>query len=328
MTISTTHIENQAEVHRAHISELVDELRERVTPGEVLDQFLGWDEGHEMVRNFGRQVTANPLPLALIGTGVAWLMLSDGLQRRNGGYATGSSAEGRATKFGGASESVSNAVTNATDAARSAADTAGNAIKDKASQISGSTASALAYGRQTASDLAESAQAAYVSARDSVNAATDSVTATASSAWQKTTRLTQSATDSIKETGSNLGRMTQEQPLLTAGLGFALGMALGALFPATEMENSLLGEQSDTVKQKAGEVAEKGYEKAKAVAQRSYDAATEAATQEAKNQGLTPEPSEEMETGSSSERGGQRGNGESYDGNHGGDYRSGAYPNH
>src|SRR5947209_11270568 len=83
MSLTTDQIENQAESHRAHISELIDELRNRVTPGEVMDQFLGWDEGHEIARNFGRQVTNNPLPLALIGTGVAWLMFSDGSQRRN-----------------------------------------------------------------------------------------------------------------------------------------------------------------------------------------------------------------------------------------------------
>ncbi|HEX3431413.1 MAG TPA: hypothetical protein VHT03_11050 [Rhizomicrobium sp.] len=340
MTLSTTNIENQAEVHRAHISELIDELRERVTPGEILDQLLGWDEGHEIARNFGRQVKANPLPLALVGTGVAWLMLSDGIQRRNGGYAsasTGSSADRRPAEFsnsmkegiGRAGEAVADATSDAADYARSAAENVSTAAKDTASQFSDSASSAMEYGRQAASDLSNKAQTTYAKARESVGAASDTVTASATTAWQRTTQLTQTATETIKETGSSINRVAQEQPLLAAGLGFALGVALGALFPTTEMENSLIGEESDAVKQKAAELAGEEYEKAKAVARRSYEAATEAARDEAQNQGLTSEqrsqPEHSSGEGDSSQPGyREQSHGESDGGNNG----SGAYPHH
>ena len=333
MTLSTNQIENQAEAHRAHISDLLEELRARVTPGEVLDQFVGWDEGHEIARTFGRQVKNNPLPLALIGTGVAWLMLSDGAQRRNGGaYA----ATGRGMDTGDVLESAKSGARRAADATSDAADTVsstaehvGDSVRETGAQVSGAAQSAYQSARDTASNLASGAQSAYAQTKETVASATDRVTSTASSVWQKSEGLTQSCTDTVKDTGSNLGRMAQEQPLLTAGLGFALGMALGALFPATEMENSLLGEQADAVKQKAGEVAEQGYEKAKAVAQRTYEAATEAAKRESQNQGLTSDGGTESEKASSPEGTGQQDTGdESYGGNNGGDYRSGAYPHH
>ncbi|MGH6875960.1 MAG: hypothetical protein ACREHV_01140, partial [Rhizomicrobium sp.] len=79
---NTAQIEHQAESHRAHISQLVEELRARATPGEVLDQFLGWDDGREIARHLGRQLRDNPLPLSLVGAGVAWLMVSDAIRSR------------------------------------------------------------------------------------------------------------------------------------------------------------------------------------------------------------------------------------------------------
>ena len=288
MSLSTTEIENQAEHHRAHISELIDELRTRATPGEVIDQLLGWEDGREIARNFGRQVKDNPMPLAVIGAGIAWLMFSDGMARRNGGY-PGSSVQDGGDVDGRMSERFARGkeyVGDAAEQVKTGATSAANSIKDGASQVSDSASLALDYGRQTVADLGERTQSAYARAKDSMSVANENVTATADSAWQKATQATQSAAETIKNTGSNLGTAVQEQPLLAAGLGFALGMALGAILPGTNAENSLLGEQSDAVKQRAGELAGEGYEKTKAVVQKSYEAATEAAKEEAQNQGL------------------------------------------
>jgi len=329
MTLSTTQIENQAETHRAHISDLIDELRTRVTPGEVIDEFLGWDEGHEIARNFGRQVKNNPLPLALIGTGVAWLMLSDTLQRRNGTYSTTSryapKSEGITDSLSEGISRAGDSVSDATDYARSAASGVGASVRETASQIGDTTASAVEYGRQKVSDLAGSAQSAYAKTKETVNQASDSVTETATSAWQKTTQFTHTAADTI----TGIGTRAQEQPLLSAGLGFALGMALGAIFPATEAENSLLGEQSDAVKRKAGELAGEGYEKAKTVAQKSYEAATQAANDEAQNQGLTSDQPTSSQQSSETGENSQSNRGEpSYRGNNGGDFASSTFPHH
>jgi hypothetical protein len=301
MSLTTDQMEHQADSHRANISELIDELRNKVTPGEVIDQLFGWDEGHEVARNFGRQVTNNPLPLALIGTGVAWLMFSDGSQRRNGN-ANARTGSGAMENIKSGARSAAQGVSSAADYASSTADSIGSTMSGTGAKLSSAAGAALDSAKQTVSAVSSSAQSAYGQAKDSVAAATESVGAasdrvasTASAVWDKTTGLTQSATDTVRQTGTNLGRIAQEQPLLVAGLGFALGMALGSVLPTTEAENSLLGEQADAVKQKAGELAGEGYEKAKAVAQKSYEAASEAATQEAQNQGLTAEVAESAE---------------------------------
>jgi len=94
-----------------------------------------------------------------------------------------------------------------------------------------------------------------------------------------------------------MGRLAREQPLLVAGVGFVLGVALGALFPLSRMENEILGEQADRLKESAKELATEGYEKVKTVAQRTYEAATE--TLKSQTEGQTGFDS----TGSGSESG-------------------------
>src|SRR3954465_6018773 len=72
-------LEREAEETRANISECLDELRARMTPGQVLDQVLdyGADSSAGMfMHNLRHQAIANPLPLTLVGAGLAWWAMS------------------------------------------------------------------------------------------------------------------------------------------------------------------------------------------------------------------------------------------------------------
>jgi len=290
MTIADQY-ERKAEAHRAHISELIDELRYRATPGEVMDEFLGWEDGREIARNFGRQVRDNPLPLALIGAGVAWLMLSDGTRRSAGvplhdglddyenfdGY-------GRSGGLNGVARRAKRSVRKASDAAQSVKDSAAQLsqrAKDTAADLSDGAQSALDAARGTVSDAAESVEAGYGKAKEAVSAAADSVADSASLAWEKSTGLVQSTADAVTDAASNLNRIAHEQPLLVAGIGLAVGMAIGAVVPMSEMENRLMGEPSDKLKDSAGELASEGYEKVKAVAEDALEAAAGAVSESA-----------------------------------------------
>ena len=78
---NSAQLEREAEDTRARFAQTLDELRERITPGQLVDQAVDYAKdsgGGVFVRNLGNQVTANPLPVALIGAGIAWLMLSNG----------------------------------------------------------------------------------------------------------------------------------------------------------------------------------------------------------------------------------------------------------
>ncbi|RAI26968.1 hypothetical protein CH338_30395, partial [Rhodoplanes elegans] len=72
-------IETEAERQRAQLSDTLEALRDRMTPGEIVDQAMEFARGHgggEFVQNLGRQVRASPLPVALVATGLAWLMFA------------------------------------------------------------------------------------------------------------------------------------------------------------------------------------------------------------------------------------------------------------
>src|ERR1041385_1679575 len=75
--------------------------------------------------------------------------------------------------------------------------------------------------------------------------------------------------------GFGFSQFTRERPLLVVAAGVLVGMALGALLPWNRIEDELLGEQADKLKDSARELASEGFERVKSVAQRTYESATE-----------------------------------------------------
>jgi hypothetical protein len=78
--------EREAENTRSELAETIDELRRRMTPGRIADEALDCARVTpvaEFLRNLGRDVRDYPLPLLLIGAGVAWLIAASSLRRRS-----------------------------------------------------------------------------------------------------------------------------------------------------------------------------------------------------------------------------------------------------
>ena len=87
MSKSSGQLEREAEHTRSQLAATLDELRSRISPGQLLDQGLDFareSNAGELARNLGRDARDNPLPLALIGTGIAWLMMTNGRRRGDG----------------------------------------------------------------------------------------------------------------------------------------------------------------------------------------------------------------------------------------------------
>ncbi|HEY9058722.1 MAG TPA: DUF3618 domain-containing protein [Aurantimonas sp.] len=80
MTNDTDRLENEAESHRSRVDSTLDELRDRFSVGQIVDEvssYLKEGQGSDMARNLGRQVRDNPLALGLIGAGIAWLFTGE-----------------------------------------------------------------------------------------------------------------------------------------------------------------------------------------------------------------------------------------------------------
>lgn len=79
-------IERDIERTRAEMSHTIDAIQERLSPGQLVDQAFHYfqsgsgrgltDGASQFAQNLGRAIRDNPVPVALVATGVAWLMVS------------------------------------------------------------------------------------------------------------------------------------------------------------------------------------------------------------------------------------------------------------
>lgn len=88
------------------------------------------------------------------------------------------------------------------------------------------------------------------------------------------------AFDTVK---GNLAELFRAQPLALGAIGLAIGAGIAAALPKSDIEDSFLGEASETVKAQASEIAGQQVEKATTIANDVIDAASA----EARKQGLT-----------------------------------------
>jgi len=83
MSTETDNLENKAEHHRARVDSTLDELRDRLSVGQLVDE--AWSQlregaGGDALKNIGRQARDNPLALGLIGAGLVWLLAGEGIR--------------------------------------------------------------------------------------------------------------------------------------------------------------------------------------------------------------------------------------------------------
>ena len=71
-------LEQEVHAERARVDATLDELQRRLTPGQLVDEVLrhGRGAGTDFVSNLGRTLSANPIPTALVGVGLLWLLLA------------------------------------------------------------------------------------------------------------------------------------------------------------------------------------------------------------------------------------------------------------
>ena len=293
---NSARLEREAEQTRSQLAQTLDELRERITPGQLIDEAVDYAKdsgGGVFVRNLGRQTTANPLPVALIGAGIAWLMLSNGRQPAN----TASINRAAETAIDKARRSMADAgeqVGELGDKANAHAREVGNEASDRASDWVADTQGRITDARERFRDRAEmtrrsaeqSAQEGMSRASQAVSSLSESATSAyeaaksrASETYGRVADQTKQATSEMGGAVSGLGQRTRDatkdliqfcktRPLVLAGLGVALGAIMAALLPATETEDRLMGETSDQVKDQAREVAEDQYDRAKEAIER------------------------------------------------------------
>jgi hypothetical protein len=283
-------LEREAEQTRAEIVSMLDELRSRMTPGQIVDQIVDFardSTGGQFFQNLRRQVAENPVPLTLVGAGLAWFMLAgrNGSRRSLGetryGVESDFAAEESGDYYGTAARYESVGERPSSPGITTRAKETASGVAERAKEAAGGVAERAKDAGARVSEMTSSVADAADSARHSVASA-------ASSAYEASAERARRAADFLASSGSSLrhgsakagrslARFVQEQPLVVAGAGLAIGAALGAMFPSTKAEDELMGEASDAVKRRAKDSAATQIERGKNIAGRVWEEAKEEA---------------------------------------------------
>src|SRR5262245_39520066 len=129
---TSAQLEREAEAARTQIAAMLDELRGRMTPGQLVDEVVDYARdsgGSDFLRNFGRQVVDNPIPVGLVGAGLAWLMMAG-----RGPTAGSASGDGAHAGVSDMARRMGQGFGDAAEAARDQAASTMGSLSDKAAQ--------------------------------------------------------------------------------------------------------------------------------------------------------------------------------------------------
>jgi hypothetical protein len=281
---SAAEIEREVEQTRAGLTNTLDELRERASPGQLFEQALDYvrsSGGNEFVRNLGTSVRDNPLPLLLIGAGIGWLMMSGG-SRKGGATTPMTASPGRSIRTGGTRVRVYGDGAESGESLTGRASATVSAARDN---IAGAADQAIDKVGQAYHSVADAAGSATDSVRDAAGAVADSLRGAAAAVTDRVTGSGQDMQARAGELGDQARQgvtwLMREQPLVLGAIGVALGAAVGALLPGTEAEDRLMGQTRDAVADQVQATAQQGYERLKDTAGEHVDQAKAAIGQAA-----------------------------------------------
>lgn len=251
MTHQTTEdIEREIERDRARIDQTIHAIGDRLSPGQLLDQAMGYmrSGGGEMASNLARSVKDNPLPVILTGVGLAWLIAAS--TTRNGSQGP-SPAYDSSTGWRDAAERARSAVA---------------ALKREAHE----TESAF-QERVTA------ARAAALSMKQDAGELADAFRQRVDDYMRRAETAVDNLKDSARHAQTRVEDLYASQPLIAGAIGVAAGALIGALVPPTQVENRTIGAVGDAVRGTAREMASQALERGEALAGEATRAALNAA---------------------------------------------------
>jgi hypothetical protein len=251
----------------------------------MLDEVLTYARGGgaSFIKGLGNAASNNPLPTLLIGVGAAMFLSGKGrmdsvptgfadLFRRSHEDERGSAqpydsakrpGHARSSMVDEAGRAVGHAAKSAVSGVRDAASSAVEGVRDAASSAVSGVSEAVSAVGSTISDATtragEGAADVVSGVRHKAVAAGESVGAFAGSslgaAGEEAIHLRDEARRVSLDMRDRAAKFAEEQPLIVAAAGLALGALIAAALPRTRAEDDLMGETSDTVKHAASEVA-------------------------------------------------------------------------
>ena len=181
MESQSEQFEREAEETRWQLAGTIEELRDRMTPGRVVDQVVDYTRdgpAAELLRNLGREVRENPMPLVLIGIGIAWLMLASSRTSR-AAIASAADCVARAANDIGTAKSA--AINRTSEWGQQTATRLSDRASNAASTVSNKAAEVADRASELSDGVVEKARAASAMARAALERAKEAFTHVAES---------------------------------------------------------------------------------------------------------------------------------------------------
>lgn len=248
-SMSSGEIRDEIEYTRNQMSDTLDAILRKLSPSELVNQAMRYFNGPKaFASNLGNTVKKNPMPVALLGIGLAWLIASS------------SAGDGsRATVHEEASESTY-PEREGRSRVKEKMEGAVSTVRDKMSDMS-----------QSIKDRTEKVKEKVWSAREKASQTREKISGTAAGASQQASRLSIATRHQAQRVKSGVTYLWNEQPFVLAAMGFAIGAVLGMSLPSTHLEDEAMGQKRDQLKEQAKETWEKSKETVKGAAESAQE---------------------------------------------------------
>ncbi len=266
-------IEREREAMRANINTLQRKFSMDGIMNDVSDMLRGRssDIGRVAKETLGR----NPVAVAMIGAGVAWLMLSKG--GSNGAssgasadrYGFGSARSGSSHRSTGSRDAMGGSGMQADDMAWLHDDWDGDDDwnRSQGGGITGAVKRGASNMMDTAKDAVDAVRDRASRLTDRLSHGTDGLSDTARERVVSARRAAHDAQRTAREAlhkGANAATDAFEnQPLVVGALAMAVGAGIGASLPRTRVEDRTLGSSSDTLVAEAQRIFKEEVHKAR-----------------------------------------------------------------
>lgn len=274
-------VQRRVQDDRARIDKTLDAIGDRFSPGQLLDQAVGYVRtgGKDIGQRLAESFKENPYPLVLTGVGLAWLMVSS--VRRNGnGHGADSAYPTTARERRRIAELRDDAASRAQAAAADVRREIGEAESRFQERVTEAKARALSVQRQ-AEETYESFSQRVGEYMDRAEQMAADMRTRAYAARDRAGRAFSSGARSVREGRRDAQEKAQEiyfsEPLIVGAVSLAAGALLGALIPSTRFERDTFGEYGEMAREQVEETASEIADRGKAAAREGYQAAKETA---------------------------------------------------
>lgn len=278
---------------RSRMSETLDELGERLNPTVVKERVKDTireatigrvehmarnaaDKVNDTGRGMADTIRDNPIPAAMVGVGLAWLLLN-GRRADSGHVAKYRYYQGR--EWDAADEYEEGEELGASGKVER--------VRERASEIAGTVRSKT---KEKAGELADRAQQMAGTVKERAHDVAGRVNERAHDVAGRVNERAHDVAGSVAETSRRQARRMEdlfyENPLAIGAVTLAAGFAVGLGAPRTDVEVRLMGDARDKVVDRVRGMAEEKKEQAQHVAERVIEEGKESLKEAARSEGL------------------------------------------